>query len=813
MYLSLEWLKDFVTISKNLKPNELGDKMTVHTVEIDGVESQAGKYKGVVVGKILEINKHPKADKLQLAVVDVGEEKLNIVCGAPNIKVGQIVPVALLGAVLLNGMEIKPVSIRGEESYGMMCAEDELGLGEDHSGIMILDESAEIGLALADYLKLNDVIFEVDNKSITNRPDLWSHHGMAREIATFLNTEIIKDLNILKKEDIKIDEETIDLKVKIEDKIECQRYMAVAVKDVNIEASPKWMQTRLISVGIKPINNIVDISNYVMLELGQPMHAFDAKKTTTKKENKIKISVRKAKKDEILKSLDAETRSLDIDDLVIANDKEAIALAGLMGGENSEIDSTSETIIFESANFNGKTIRKTSQRLALRTEASQRFEKMLDPSLCEPAIVRAVELVKQLCPKAKISSQIIDENNFSYIPNEISLDILWLENYLGQKIPNEEILVIMENLGFEPQIEKETLKIKTPSWRATKDVSTKEDIVEEIARIYGYDKIEAKMPKIFMQAPLIDPERALLKKIRKIMSLSLAMFEVSNYSFVGEDQLKVLGVDDSSYIKLANPISKNHTMLRQSLATNIFENVKKNQAKYDDIRIFEIGNVYLNIEGNLKKSDKDENTLPLQEKRLGILLAANKQENYLNMKSAIDYLIAELNIDELQFSRKDKMYYWSNEKYVTEIKCGQTVVGVINQLQDRLAKKMGIKREVIVAEIYIKELLKISKTKGAIIYKSPGRYPSLERDLAFILNESVSYNNIKTEIEDFHDYICDVKLFDEYHGDKIGDTKKSLAFHVSYQAEKTLEAKEVDAIQKKLLKHCEQKFDAKIRDF
>ncbi len=813
MYLSLEWLKDFVEIPKNIKPEELGNKMTVHTVEIDGVENQAHKYKGVVVGKILEINKHPKADKLQLAIVDIKKEKLKIVCGASNIKVGQMVPVALVGAVLPNGMEMKPAVIRGEESQGMMCAEDELGLGDDHSGIMVFDESAELGSALSDYLKLNDVIFEVDNKSITNRPDLWSHYGMAREIATFLKTKIMKDLGALKKEDIKVDEEIVDLKVKIENKSECQRYMAVAIHDINIEASPKWMQARLISAGLKPINNIVDISNYVMLELGQPMHSFDAEKIQTKKENKIRILVRQAKKEESLKSLDAEMRDLEDSDLVVTNNKDIVALAGLMGGENSEIDSATKSIVLESANFNGKAIRKTSQRLGLRTEASQRFEKMLDPSFCEMAIVRAVELVKQLCPNAKVSSKIIDEGDFSYVPNEISLDLLWLENYLGQKVPDKEILTTMINLGFESQIDNEMLMVKIPSWRATKDVSIKEDIAEEIARIYGYDKIEAKMPKIFMQAPLPNHEKELLKNIRKIMSLSLAMFEVSNYSFVGEDQLKALGVDDSSYISLANPTNNNHTMLRQSLATNLFENVRKNQAKYNDIRIFEIGSVYLNIESDFKKSDESDEALPLQEKILGVLLAESKQNNYLNMKSAISYLSANLGLDNLQFFPRDKVHYWSNEKYVTELKIDNIVIGVVNQLQDSVGRKIGLKREVVVAEIYIKELLNIIKSRGTTIYKSAGKFPSLGRDLAFILNESVSYNDIKTEIENFHDYIYDVELFDEYHGDKIGDAKKSLAFHVIYKAEKTLEAKEVDKIQNKLVKHFEQKFEAKIRDF
>lgn len=813
MYLSLEWLKDFVEIPKNLKPEDLGNKLTVHTVEIDGVEKQADKYRHVVIGKILEINKHPKADKLQLAIVDVKTEKLNIVCGAPNIKVGQMIPVALVGSVLPGEFEIKSAVIRGEESCGMMCAEDELGLGEDHSGIMQLDESAKLGANLSDYLKLNDVVFEVDNKSITNRPDLWSHHGMAREIATFLKTKLIKDLTVLQKEDIVIDEAEIDLKVKVENKAECSRYMALAISGIEVEASPKWMQTRLISADVKPINNIVDITNYVMLEIGQPMHAFDAKKIQTKKENKIRIVVRQAKKDENINSLDRETRELNPADLVIASDKEAIAIAGLMGGENSEIDRETTSIVLESANFNSATIRKSSSRLGLRTEASQRFEKSLDPSFCEQALVRSVELIRQLCPKAKVSSQLIDEGNFSYIPKKMELELSWLEKFLGQKIPEKEILTTLDYLGFAPQINDGILEVIIPSWRATKDISIKEDIAEEVARIYGYDKIESKLPKVSMQSPVKNIERKLEKDIRRIMSTSLAASEVSNYSFVGEDQLKLLGIDNSTYIRLANPITKNHTMLRQSLATNLLGNVRKNQAKFDSIRIFEIGGVYLDVESNLKKSAENDETLPLQEKRLGILLASSKQDNYLDMKSAVSHLVTGLGLTGLKFCQREKLYYWSNEKYVTELKIGETVIGIINKLDIGVAKKIGLKRDTVVAEIHIVELLKLIEANRTTIYKYTGKYPSLQRDLAFILDESITYNSIKEEIETFHDYITKVELFDEYHGDKLGKSKKSLAFHVTYSADKTLVAKEVDAIQKKLLKHFEQKFEAKIRDF
>ncbi len=813
MYLSLQWLKDFVDIPKNINPEKLGNKFTIHTVEIDSVESQEDKFKKIVIGKILEIKKHPKADKLQLAIVDVKNEKLNIVCGAPNILVGQMVPVALVGAILQNGIEIKPAVIRGEESHGMLCAEDELGLGNDHSGIMQLETSAKIGSSLCDYLGFDDVIFEVDNKSITNRPDLWGHYGMAREIAAFLNTKLLKDLSILKKGSIEIEDKKIDLKVKIDDKSVCKRYMAVSIDNIKVKKSPRWMRTRLIAAGIRPINNIVDITNYVMLEIGQPMHAFDtAKIASDKKAKKVRITAGQAKTNEKIKSLDGEIRNLCSEDLIISNEKEIIAIAGLMGGEESEIDEQTRSIILESANFNSSIIRRTSQRLGLRTEASQRFEKSLDPSICEQAIVRAIKLIKQVCPSAIVSSKIVDEGNFSYKKKGMSLELAWLEKFLGKKISEKEIIIILEKLGFEPKIIEDVLNIEIPSWRA-KDIRIKEDVVEEIIRIYGYNKIEAKMPKIFMQLPFEDLERKLMNEIRVILSFSLAMSEVYNYSFVGDDQLKAIGIDSSSYIRIANPITQNHTILRQNLATNLIDNVKRNQARFSDIKIFEMGNVYLPIESNLKKSDYNEETLPLQEKRLGILFSSDSIESYMNLKSAVTRLFLGLCQDEVSFGSREKMLHWSNEDYVTEIKLGEIVVGAINVLDTQIARKNNIKKEVVIAELYLSEVLDILKNKNITTYRPFEKFPPLVRDLAFVLDESIAYNSIKDEIKIFHQFINKVELFDEFHGDRLGKGKKSLAFRITYQAEKTLHSKEVDEIQDKLFKHLEQKFEAKIRNF
>ncbi|PLX26971.1 phenylalanine--tRNA ligase subunit beta [Candidatus Parcubacteria bacterium] len=784
--------------------------MTVHTVEIDGVEKQNEIYKNMVVGEILEVNKHPQADKLQLAVVDVKTEKLNIVCGAPNIEVGQKVPVALVGAVMPNGMEIKKTKIRGEESCGMMCAEDELGLGDDHAGIMILDEKAKIGTDLSDYLDLDDVIYEVDNKSITNRPDLWGHYGMAREIATFLDKKLKVDASEYDFSKIEVDKKERKIKIKIEDKEKCPRYSAVSMGGIKIEPSPKWLQTKLIASGIRPISNIVDVTNYVMLELAQPMHAFDASKISDTKD--IKIVVRNAKKDEILKSLDGETRELDENDLVIASDKEAIAIAGVMGGEESEIDSSSTEIVLESANFNYLSVRKTGHKLALRSEASQRFEKSLDQSTCEQGLVRAVELIKKICPDAYVSSEVADESTFSYKTKVLDIEIEWINKILGAEIETKEIERILTSLGFGLEIKDNIMNVSIPSWRATKDVSIREDIAEEIARIYSYEKIEAKMPVLEMNIPLENESRDLDSKIRRILSGGPALSEVYNYSFVGEEQLKHLGVDFENYIRLANPISSTQTMLRQSLATNLFDNIKKNQARHEEIELFEIGSVYLNFDGQYKKQVEEVDVLPAQEKRLAIVIAGKNTEVFMRVKSVLSFLLDSFDL-QAEYTERETAFAWANKIYSTEIRVAGKVLGFVNLLDEQKAKKIGLKKSVAVVEISLVDLLDVLNKQANKTYKQFDKFPPVVRDLAFVVSDKITYNDIKAKMENFHQYIKEVELFDVYQGEEVGKDKKSLAFHINYVAEKTLTGEEVDKIQTKLIKDLENNFEAKVRDF
>ncbi|MCK4539709.1 phenylalanine--tRNA ligase subunit beta [Candidatus Parcubacteria bacterium] len=824
MYLSLDWLRDYVDFPKSLNPEDLGDKLTMHTVEIDSVEKQAEKFERIVLGKILAVKQHPNAERLQIAKVDIGSEKMDIVCGAPNIKQGQLVPVALLGAVLPNGMEIKQTKIRGEESNGMLCAEDEIGLGDGHSGIMIL-ENGKIGQNFADYLKLKDVLFEVDNKSITNRPDLWGHFGMAREVNTFLDLKPNKSftrINSLNVKNITPEKEVIKIEAKIENYDLCPRYMALAISNIKIEQSPEWIKKRLIAVGIRPINNIIDVGNYVMLDLGQPMHAFDFDFIASKKNEEggeVRIVVRNAKPDEEMLTLDNENRKLNKETLLITDGKKPIAIAGVMGGENSGINNDTETIILESANFNDASIRKTSAFFGLRSESSQRFEKSLDPNLCEIALAKAVELIKKLCPEAKIASKVEDNKKFSLNQGPVIFELDWLEKFIGHDIKEERIIKILSKLGFGVEIKKEkdtkksVVSVDIPTWRATKDISIKEDIAEEVARIYGYDNLNFEMPKVKIGVPKINKARVLEKRIRDILSAQSAATEVYNYSFVGEEQLKKMGIDYSNYIRLANPISQNHTMLRQGLSTNMIGSIMVNQARQKEIRLFEIGGIYINSDGNLDKDDKGEEKLPFQEKRVCLAVAEDKYADaHNNAKAIIGSLLETLDF-KFNFLSVETASNWADQKTSAQIEIDKEIIGSINRVSKNVKNKVGLKKEAIICELSLNKLLDLIDKKGDLKYQEIAKYPRLIRDLAFVVNEKVLYNDIRDEIKNFHEYVKEVDLFDVYQGEKIGIGNKNLAFHVVYQAGKTLTSEEVDVIQKKLIKRLEERFEAKIRDY
>lgn len=810
MYISLNWLKDFIKIPAKITPLSLKDELTNHTVEVEGLVNQAEQFDKVVVGRVLSVEKHPNADRLRLAVVDIKKEKLSIVCGAPNLAVDQLVPVALIGAVLPNGLEIKAAEIRGIESHGMICAEDELGLGKYHEGILVLENKAKVGEPFAKYLQAEDIILEVDNKSLSNRPDLLNHYGLAREIAAIFDLPLKSYDKFFDRQAKFLDAKENKLAVKVENGELCPRYMAVRLDNIKITESPAWLKERLIAIGQRPINNIVDLTNYIMFDCGQPMHTFDAEKVA-------KIVVRRAKKEEILETLDEKERVLNTDDLVITDGKKAIALAGVIGGKNSEISDETTAIVLESANFLAASVRRTSQRLGLRTEASIRFEKSLDPNLPEAALFRFLALLKETCPEFKIASALIDVNQGAAKNIIVDLDLTWLAGKIGLAIPREEAINDLQKLGFSIEDEKaKTLKVIVPSWRATKDISAKEDLAEEVLRLYGYDNIPSQLPTLALTLPEVNQERVWERKIKNILALKYSLSESYNYSFVGEDQLKKLNIDFSNYLSLANPLSDIQSLLRQSLVPGLAANLKTNQARSEDNGFFEIGSVFFKAPGALKKDQSEDGVLLYQEKHLGIALSGDSEDLFVRLKGIINNLFKNLFGYEFttEFSTIENIPGWADKQTVAKINIVGQEIGLVALIGPEAKANLNLKKVAIIAELNFNLLIKLILDLPTFKFKEIAKYPPVRRDLAFVVDTKILYNDLRVEILKFDSLINSVELFDVYSGDKLPSGQKSLAFHLNYQSEeRTLTAAEVDKIQTDLVAYLADKFEAKLRNF
>lgn len=810
MYISYNWLQDFIKLPAKTSFNQVAEKLTAHTVEVESIQSQADRFNNIVVGKVLEVKKHPNASKLKVATLDVKKDhKLNIVCGAPNIRAGQLVPVALNGTVLPGGLEIKTSKIRGEISEGMVCAEDELGLGIEHSGIMVLDKKAKIGEPLASYLRIRDNIFEIDNKSLSNRPDLFSHYGLARELAATFSIPLKPYEKIIGQKPEIIETKKDKLSVEVLEKNKCWRYMALKIDNIKVEPSPVWLKDRLTAINQRPINNIVDLANYVMFDCGQPLHTFNASRTG-------KIVIKNAIDQENIETLDGKERELTSDDLVISDGREAIAIAGIIGGKDSQIIDSSSSMILESANFSADTIRKTVQRLGLRTEASLRFEKCLDPSLTEDALYRFLTLLLKMCPEAKIIGPVIDIYNRKIPSKKINFEFPWLITKIGQEIPKKEALDSLYRLGFEVEEKEKDIEVVVPSWRATKDIKNREDVLEEVLRVYGYDNIKSTLPKEELFIPEENKERSFERKVKDILYLRFPLSETHNHSFVGEEQLKKLDMDFFHYLKLINPLSEINSMLRQSLAPGLFYNVKNNQAKSDDLGFFEVGNVFFDAPGEFDRGDNKESKLPYQEKRIGIVLAGKKREVFSELKSIVTNFLQEiLGVDkEIVFSCFDSPPGWSDKKITAKISILDQEIGWLGSLSQKSSQNLNLKMNTSLAEINFNELVKIFLKQPKFRLKEIAKYPPVVRDLCFVVSNKILYNDIKEVLSSVNPLIKSIELFDIYSGDKLSQSEKSLAFHLSYQAEdRTLTSAEVDKVQDDLIKAAADKFGAKLRNF
>ena len=786
MLVSYNWLKQYTNVEDNA--NELAEKITRGGIEVEGVEYLAEEISGVVVGYVESKEKHPDAEKLNVCQVNVGEEEnLQIVCGAPNVDAGQYVIVAKVGAKL-PGIKIKKAKLRGVESQGMICSLGELGLSKSvvpknyQEGIYVFETEQELGSDVVELLGLNDYILDL---SITpNRADALSMRGLTYELGALYNNKV--DFKDVEKEE---NYEATSLQVAIESD-SCRNYVGQVVKNVGVKDSPLWLQTRLMNSGIRPINNIVDITNYVLLEFGQPMHAFDKDLVGDK------IVVRDAKEGEVLETLDGEERKLQTTDLVITDGTRAIALGGVMGGKNTEVSEETKNIILESAYFNPTTVRRTSAAHGLRSDSSARFEKGIDPNMQKAALARAVELILELCPNAVVESSVGVVNKEEEKVVEITTS--YINNYLGISLSTEEIAAILEGLSFTVEVTGENLVVKVPTRRP--DISIKQDLVEEVIRIYGYDNLASTLPKFSKttKGGLTYSQR-MVRDLRGLYA-SLGFNDTINYSLVSEEEATGYTLEDHHKVRLLMPMTETHSTLRQSLIPGLLNTVQYNVArKQKDLKLLEIGRVFF---GSGDDNIQPKETLYLSaaltgEERVTKWLKESSTLDFFAAKGYLEVVFERLGLEEKVTYKKSTLEGMHPGRFA-EVHLGEKRIGFIGEVHPQVADKLGL-NTTYVFEINLDEVISESKVKPK--YEEVTKYPEITRDIAMLVDVKDEYQNIYNVIESVNSkLITNVELFDLYAGAELLAGKKSLALTITYSdKQKTLTDEEVTAVHEKVL--------------
>lgn len=770
MRIPINWLKEYVDVKISAK--ELSDFLTMSGTENEILQAEKGSFEGIVVGEILKIEKHPNADKLQITKTFVGKETLQIVCGAPNIEVGQKVPVALIGTQI-GEFEIKEAELRGVKSHGMLCSEAELGISDDHSGIMILDPRSKVGESLSNALSTGDTVLEAELTS--NRGDCLSMLGIAGEVSVITGQK-------MKMPAVKIQERKEKasdlLSVEIRNKDLCRRYIGRVIKNVKIGPSPKWMQDRLSASGVRPISNVVDVTNYVMLEMGQPLHAFDADKISGGK-----VIVRSANNGEKIKTLDGVIRELDKNDLVIADAKEAVAIAGVMGGASSEVTDKTKTIVLESANFNPASVRKTALKLALRSESSARFEKGLPLTLAEQAANRAASLLAEVAGGEILSGMVdVGEKNDKEI--KISLKFDRIKSFLGEDIPVNKAIQILESLGFKTfKKDKERAEFAVPYWRL--DVSIEEDLLEEIARIYGYENIPSTLPE--GKLPLYEKNEKIeiSKKIREVLT-ALGFFEIYSYSFTSKEKAGLYR-NDIKPVQIANPLSQEQEYMRTDLVGSFMDIVSKNKEYSREIKIYEIASVYNPKTEETKLSGLISVKTSGEMRGRGVIIR--------NIRGVVNQLLINFNIE-----KADSIFTQGNDIFsqIEKIKIQGKDVGWIGYIKEE-AKITAKSRDNAFFELDIVALNNATQPKK---FHNISKFPSSERDLTFILDEEAKVEDISKALDSLASKILVKReVIDIYRGKGLPEGKKSISIRFTYQSDKrTLTDKEVDDDQAAIIK-------------
>ena len=815
MKFSLQWLNRYVDLSDVNVP-ELAKRFTLSVAELEGYEELGAELDSVIVARIDSCEQHPNADRLQVCQVNDGSDTLRtIVCGAPNARPGLVTALALPGSKF-NGFKIKVAKVRGVESCGMLCAPDELGLGEGHDGIWELPDDLSPGTALHEVMPVRDTIFELDNKSITHRPDLWGHYGIAREVAGLLNKPL-RTLDI----DVELGESDAPC-VEVNDEKACPRYMALKIENVHVAPSPLWMQVLLHRCETRAINNLVDATNFVMLELGQPLHAFDARQI-----NHSHIIVRRAYAQEKVVTLDGQERELITDDLLICDANRPVALAGVMGLQNSEVVDDTQSLLLESANFIPEVVRRTAVRLGLRTEASARFEKSLDPSFPELAALRFAKLVQESCPDLSVASPFAD--HWPKQPQQIKINtsVSYINHRLGTDLAPARVRAYLSSIEFEVNdLDGDTMEVTVPSFRATKDVSIQEDLVEEVGRLFGYDNITPSQPVVEIAKPYRHPMRTLQRKTRTILSSILGFYETRNYSFDSEPWLDRVGRSQKNSLELKNPLSSEQRFLKSSLIPNLLAATERSIAHCDQLKIYEIGRVFEEL--SLEESQADSERLPHQPFMLaGALwrkdssslpqtgLAAQWTASdyaYFELKGYTEALAEQLNT-KVQFKVSDgKQPIWMHPARCALVltEDGQAL-GYLGGLHPDVIENTSLGEFCAFFEWNLEVLEQLGLSYGG--YKEIPRYPAISYDLSLIVPETVSYEQIKTLVNQAHKtWIKGVDCVSIYRGDPIPEGQKSVTIQMQLQdSTATLEMDKVNKMVERLVKRFSSELGGWIR--
>lgn len=811
MKVSLNWIRDYVQLPADADLKKLAYDLTMSTVEVEDTIELAKQFDHMVVGVINTIEQHPNADKLRVCMTDIGGRVESIVCGGSNLREGMKVAVALPGSVCRwhgegEPVEIKKSKLRGVDSYGMICGAVEIGLADlfptkEEAHILDLsDFDAPAGTPLADALDLNDIILEIDNKSMTNRPDLWGHYGIAREIAALYDLPMKEfphfDRNV---------ENTSGFHVTVEDAERCPRMTGTQIENVCVKPAPYWMQVRIWKTGMRPINALVDITNYVMLATGQPSHAYDSDHIAGH------IIVRRAKAGETLTLLNGKELPLSTDDLTIADDAGIVGLAGVMGGAKDSILPTTSKVILEIANFQAAGIRRTALRYDNRTEASARYEKAIDPERCDQALDLSMQLFSDLYPEMKVTG-LVDEYPRHLKQAEIDVPLSWLERRLGKRLPPEEIRHKMELLGYGISFDGDNMHVVVPTWRSTGDVSIQADIMEEVARMYGYENFEAEPITTTFDGAINQLDKDLERRIKEYLAIRCGMQEIFTYPWMEESYVNAVLQSTEGILSLSTPPSPAERFVRSSLLPNLCKAVVKNERYFDEFSIFETAQVFR--DENYTSPYDPREKLPSQRKNVaGAFVTTDKDITALfrKAKGVVEMMARYVHMEALTFRQTEKPV-WADNVVWLNIYRGEEKVGDLALLSKKVSMACGIKNlNVMLFQLDQDSLVPLKSRTNTFTHMA--EYPMTDYDISLLLDGSVQWKDVLQTIGGIKSELLHGASFvDEYRGKQVPAGKKSLTLRLSIGSkEKTLTSSEIEEVASNVLSKIAKRFGAELR--